>query len=276
VFANNIVIGRSLAAEIARRGTCEPRFDRPLTDGRAPLAICNFEGVTRPGLEATRRLQRDAAMGKVVDLLFLRDPLNTVASLLHRKGWPRLHLVMVLRQVFALQQWLDVAHAGGHEVPALVLYNRWLASASYRKRVEAVLGLSPSVPAARPAPCGSASSFGDIVTIGDCAKQRLLTRWHRYRHDGLFTAIVTHPVFATSFLRYAEGEITDVVGDGDAPVDRAAYLRQAVASRRGDWQVDRMIDGLARQPEIFARIERSHAFAKKRHILSAHLHSLVG
>lgn len=266
-FANNIVLGRDLGAEIERK------LDRQVLQPGGGLEpghyLLNFEGVTPRGFDAVQRAQFNLGAA-VRTVLFLRDPLNTLASLLHRKQLPALHIVMLLRQMLALRGWLE-RHQQGRGGIDLVLYNHWIASADYRARIAHRLGLRPVGWIRREARTGSASSFGDLADFGPAAAPALANRWQAYRGDRLFNAILTHPVMAGTFDRMLAGATHDCLGIGERSDDRLRHFRAVIADRRPHCRLDRVINALAATPEVFERIEAVDGRGKKGSLLAAHL-----
>ncbi|MGK9170158.1 hypothetical protein KXR53_27845 [Inquilinus limosus] len=269
-FANNLVIGEPIRSRLLR-------LDRPPAPGKsAPDAVIfNYEGVTRLGLEVAWRLQR-VADGRMVDLLFLRDPLNLCASLLHRKRLVRLDLVMILRQLFAERDWLEAYAEGAVPGLSLIGYNAWLTDAAYRQRVADRLGLRSSERVTAVTRHGGGSSFKDLASVGDDEARRLTTRWHGYREDSLFGVLLTHPRLLPWFEAALAGEIRDSFGADLADPDGLAHLRATARSRPRHPFIDRMIDSLADRQDLFHRIESGTSFEKKLGIARAHLAVLAG
>ena len=269
-FVNNAVIGEPIRAHL--RAVSGPAARG---QGAGGTTIFNYEGVTRLGLEAAWQMQR-AAGGRRVDLLFLRDPLNLAASLMHRKRVARLDLVMILRQLFAERDWLK-AYAEG-AVPGLPLigYNAWVLDADYRQRVADRLGLRSSERVAAVTRHGGGSSFKDLASVGDDEARRLTTRWHGYRADSLFGALLTHPRLLPWFEAALAGEITDSFGATLADPDGLAHLRAVARARPRQSYADRMIDALSDRQELFHGIESGTSFGKKLGIARAHLAVLSG
>lgn len=269
-FVNNAVIGEPIRSHLGK-------VSGPAARGKGAngTSIFNFEGVTRLGLEAAWQMQR-AAGGRRVDLLFLRDPLNLCASLMHRKRLVRLDLVMILRQLFAQRDWLEAYAEGTMPGLSLIGYNAWVLDDDYRQRVADRLGLRSSERVAAVTRHGGGSSFKDLASVGDDEARRLTTRWHRYRDDALFGVLLTHPRLLPWFEAALAGEIRDSF-DGDlADPDGLAHLRAVARARPRQPYVDRMIDALSDRQDLFHRIECGTSFEKKLGIARAHLAMLAG
>jgi hypothetical protein len=271
-FINNAVIGapmddhvRRLAAERPAAGTAS---------GAPKTVIFNYEGVTRAGLEMAWAAQR-AAGGHIRNVLFLRDPLNLCASLVHRKRLPWLEIVALLRQLFAEREWLTIYAQG--EVPGLQLipYNAWLNDDAYRSRTAEALGLQSSGRIHEISSFGGGSSFSRSTLLVDPDVARLTTRWHVYRDNAFYNALITHPKLRPSFEAAVAGEIADEAGHGFGEPAMLAHLRAKSRPRSGHVLADRMIDRLSERSDLFHAIECSNAQWKKAHLMRAHLAALV-
>lgn len=269
-FVNNVVIGEPIRAHL--RAVSSPAGRGK---GAGGTTIFNYEGVTRLGLEAAWQMQR-ATGGRRVDLLFLRDPLNLTASLMHRKRLAKLDLVMILRQLFAERDWLKAYAEGAVPGLSLIGYNAWVLDADYRQRVADQLGLRSAERVAAVTRHGGGSSFKDMASVGDDEARRLTTRWHGYRGDPLFGAILTHPRLLPWFEAALAGEITDSFGAGLADPDGLAHLRSVARARPRQTYADRMIDALSDRQELFHDIEAGTSVVKKFGIMRAHLAVLTG
>lgn len=269
-FVNNVVIGEPIRAHL--RTVTGPGAHGKGANG---TTIFNYEGVTLLGLEAAWRMQ-GAAGGRRVDLLFLRDPLNLTASLMQRKRLARLDLVMILRQLFAERDWLKAYAEGAVPGMSLVGYNDWVLDTAYRRRVADRLGLRSSERIAAVTRHGGGSSFKDMASVGDDEARRLTTRWHGYRDDSLFGAVLTHPRLLPWFEAALAGEIADSFGSTLADPDGLAHLRAVARARPRHPYVDRMIDTLSDRQALFHGIECGTSFEKKLGIARAHLAVLAG
>ncbi|MCL4767793.1 MAG: hypothetical protein KJZ80_16320 [Hyphomicrobiaceae bacterium] len=264
-FINNAVIDPALLGSL-------PGLAR---SAAAPAAIVmNYEGVSIPGV--SKAMAAQAATGAAVrNILFVRDPLNACASLLQRKALRHAELVMVLRQLFALRNWLKL-HQGGQFVGELVFYNRWLADEHYRESLAERLSISPARLPDAITSFGGGSSFQDLSKGGEGAAPHLLRRWKRFADDRLFRTLVTHPHFCGVFLDEVSGAVRDAMGESDEDTERAAYLEAASRQRRRHPIVDRVIEGLIANEAVFERIEALPAGLEKRlTIAKAHIGALL-
>lgn len=264
-FLNNQVIGNAVVpkALALAQGSAQPA-----------TIILNYEGVTVPGVKRILTAQRAAGI-PAHSVLFVRDPLNLCASLVRRKPLRHAELVMVLRQLFALRNWLRLLDQD-RSCADLIFYNRWLADEDYRAETARLLGVKALPVGAQVTRFGGGSSFQDLAEGGSSSAPRLLRRWKGYEDDSLFRSLVTHPVFADVFLKEVAGELCDALGENDGNEERAAFLRSACRQRRRNPHVDRLIEGLARANGVFETIEMLPPGPYKRYtILKAHLRAVL-
>lgn len=264
-FINNAAISPGLIASVTELSRCTPD---------SPAIIMNYEGVSIPGVDKVTKAQ--AATGAAVqNVLFVRDPLNACASLLHRKSFRQLELVMILRQLFALKNWLKQYQDRQFD-GELAFYNRWLVDPHYRERLADRLSINAAQLPNEITSHGGGSSFQDLSRGGESAAPRLLQRWKAYADDRLFRALVAHPCFSDIFMDELSGAIRDERGYSDEDAERVAFLETACRQRRRLSLVDRVIEGLMGDQEAFERIEALPAGLQKRLlILKAHIGALV-
>lgn len=268
-FRNNAVIGERLKEEIAAfAAASQGQSDQVL--------VLNYEGVSPSGLRTAWSFQQGAGC-EVRDILFLRDPLNLCASLIHRKAFATLDLLMLLRQLIAERDWL--AHHGDARAARpidLVFYNPWLSDSDYKPALAARLGLAVVSKSGTLSHHGGGSSFQDLDAVEDEEDVAKLTqRWKRYRGHRLFEALVGHSAFSPWFERLCAGDIADCLGRTDRDDERAAYIAGLRRSPRRHILVDRMLAMLGAEPQILQRIESATGKGKKRILLEAHLKALL-
>lgn len=270
-FNNNAVIGAKLERQLAA-------FVATGDEGSGETArhlLLNYEGVSPEGLETAWRMQQ-ATGASLRNIVFLRDPLNLCASLIHRKRFVLLDLVMVLRQLIAERRWIERCAAARDPSLHLVFYNPWLQRSDYRERLAAHLGLVSSRANTHISRHGGGSSFGDLDSVSETADVVQLTRrWQRYRDQRLFAALVGHPTLAPAFLRLVSGELRDCLGESDHDGERHDYLSKLAREPRRHWLVDRLAATLEREPALLQRIEGQNARGKKRVLLEAHVKALL-
>jgi hypothetical protein len=271
-FINNAVMGAPMKAHMLRLSAERARAG--IGSSPPKTVIFNYEGVTRAGLELTWAAQR-AVGGHIRNVLFLRDPLNLCASLIHRKALPWLEIVAVLRQLFAEREWLTIY--AQREVPALqlILYNAWLIDDAYRRHIAEAFELQSSTRIHEVSSYGGGSSFSRSTILADPAVASLTTRWHSYRDNAFFNALMTHPNLRPSFEAALSGEIADEAGHSLADDAGLAHLRAKSRPRSRHLLVDRMADRLSERPDLFHAIECSNAERKKIHLVWAHITALI-
>ena len=262
-FINNAVVGPGLLARLPG-----------LASTSGDIILMNYEGVTVAGV--SKVIAAQAATGAAVEnVLFIRDPLNACASLLHRKSLQHLELVMVLRQLFALRSWLK--HYQNRQFEGdLVFYNRWLQDRRYKDSVAARLSINSGSVPDQITSFGGGSSFQDLATGGESAAPHLLNRWRSYADDRLFRSLVTHPYFYDVFLAELSGAISDSAGENDADEERASFLESTRRKRKRNPLVDRIIDRLSEHQAAFERIEALPPGLRKRLLITkAHIGALL-
>jgi hypothetical protein len=213
--------------------------------------IVNYEGVTEAGLARAQAAQRDAGFAPE-SVVFLRDPMTVIASLMHRKPMPALTFASLGRQMEALRVWL-LARREDRIGVRHVSYNHWLRDAAYRGRVACAFGLSAGDPPARVTREGGGSSFGDADAT-DVAG--LTSRWRRHADDPLFRAVVGHPIYRDVFAATYEGRLRDSFG-GDFRDDEArAFLEACWSQARASRVHDRLIETLHQRTDLLEAMER--------------------
>jgi hypothetical protein len=220
--------------------------------------IVNFEGVTRAGLARAQAAQRAAGFASET-VVFLRDPLTTIASLVHRKPFPALSLASLVRQTEALRVWLAARRA---PEPGLrhVGYNAWLRDADYRRRAALAFGLVSADPPARITPEGGGSSFGE-ADASDVAA--LTARWRVLKDDAFFRAVVSHPLYRETFEATYEGALPDSFGGDFRDADALAFLSGCWRDRRPARVLDRVIDTLHRRTDLLEEMEETAGRARR-------------
>ena len=236
--------------------------------------ILNYEGVTPAGVGKVLTVQKDSG-ASVQNVLFVRDPLNACASLMQRKAVVYAELVMILRQLFALKNWLDLYQQGKANAD-LVFYNRWLADDDYRASVAQRLGINAQPVGTEVTAFGGGSSFRDLAQGGAAAAPKLLNRWKAYEHDAVFRSLVSHPLLAGTFHDELRGAITDSAGESDRDSGRASFLDVTKRARPSNTVIDRTIVGLNDDQQAFEAIEALPSSMHKRAlILKAHMRALL-
>jgi hypothetical protein len=253
-------------------------YEQRIREAGPAKLILNYEGVSRSGVDAVRTAQKRLGQA-ALDIVFLRDPANLLASLLAHKKRPAQEIVMIARQLFAEKTWLDERAAkGGAQTRDIthVSYTSWLMDDAYRRRLADYLGLAGSDPYAKVPSHGGGSSFGDLDTVSAEDRRALLTRWRGLQDDTLFRALLSHKAFRTTFETALSGATRDSFGGALADPEALAFVRSIPQDRPAPFLIDRTIGALARRADIFQAIEISSPLVKKAHILRATAAALFG
>lgn len=236
--------------------------------------IFNYEGVTPRGV--ARALSRQQSTNSIIDkIIFVRDPLNVCASLMHRESNIHAKLFRIMRQMFALKSLLEL-HRQEPCFADLIFYNRWLTDGCYRDNVAQQLSLSRSMVISEISKFGGGSSFQDLSHGGDAAAPKLLTRWKTYKDNSIFQAIVGNPHFVSTFQDVSSGVIRAANGETDFDEERADYLHRLSRQKTSRTYMDRLIDGFARDQRFFEKIDsRVPRFYKDAMILNVYLRAAL-
>lgn len=289
VFVNNAVIGCDLTTAVQTAIAKAQMADAAMRTGDEPLrVIMNFEGVTPQGVADTIAAQRGLS-DDIKTVVFLRDPLNVVASLINRKNVPVKDLAMLIRQVAAERTLLSAVRDGQDKGAAedvritaavtadtVVFYNPWLTDAAHRGEVARDLGLTASDMVDAVSQYGGGSSFDAADTYGADDAARLLSRWQAQRDWPIFRALVAHPAVSEIFAAALTGAIADSFGGTFADDAGAAALAEFADKPSGHMTADRFMARLAPGHPVFAEIERAGSAAKKPLVLKASLLGLFG
>ncbi len=262
-FINNHPLNNALSIKIA---------SHLKTDSNHPL-ILNYEGVMPSNVYKSIENQTTAS-NKITSIVFLRDPLNLAASLINRKKNRSANVVMIVRQLLAERHW--ILERGDSNRPFLHIgYDAWLLDQDYRAALAKQLGLSSHELSNAVTPQGGGSSFGNETELTEHDRRKLVTRWHGYRGDPFFEAVISHPAYADVFEAAYTGLYPDSLGATFAAEDAASYLRQLRADHKPNRFLDRLIARLATRLDLFEKMDIEGSFMKKPLILRAYLTALV-
>lgn len=256
VFVNNRPLPRAEADMRAAR------------DGR--LHIVNFEGITPHGVARVQAAER----GSRREVVFLRDPLNTVASLIRRKARPVAEVVMLCQQLFALRDWLERRRGPGEEVH--ISYNAWLLDPGYRQTAAERLGLpGADLPEAVTAP-GGGSSFGGPARVDEAGRAARLQRWRNLADHPAFNAMIGHEAVRDTFEAACAGDLVDALGADFRDDDAALHLRRLRSERTpGPRLLHRAVSRLWERRALYRDLEAATGLARKAHVWRATLASLA-
>ncbi len=261
-FINNPVLSKAFSSNLANYATSNS--DDPLIinyEGAMPSSVYSF-------IQNQERLSFD-----IQSFVFLRDPLNLAASLIHRKKSKLANLIMILRQLLAERSWILERKTSTDQFFHLS-YNDWLLNEAYRASLATRLGLLSHELIDAITPQGGGSSFDSKTELSASDRLKLVTRWHGYRHDALFEAILSHPVFSDVFSDSYAGLYPDSLGKTFADEQAALYFRQITSERKPRRLLDRLIERLAVRLDLFEKMDRAESNAKKPLILRAFLTAL--
>ena len=262
-FINNHSLNAELSTKIASHAKADPSH---------PL-ILNYEGAMLSGVQ--RLITEQTRLSKTVkSIIFLRDPLNLAASLIQRKKSRLANVVMIVRQLLA-ERHLLLERTASNGLFLHVSYNAWLLDDAYRVNLAKQLGFSSHELSNSITPEGGGSSFGSETELSPRDRSKLVTRWHGYRDDEFFAALISHPVFSAVFEAACSGLYPDSLGSTFSDESAAAYYRRITARRKATPLLDRLIDRLAARPDLFEKMDGAGSGAKKPLILRAYLTALV-
>src|SRR5919108_1085260 len=122
---------------------------------------------------------------------------------------------------------------------------------------------------------GRGSSFSRSTKLLGPEVVSLTTRWHTYRDDAFFNALITHPRLRPCFEAALAGEIAGESDHTLADDAALAHLRAKNRPRSGHLWVDRMVDRLSERQDLFHAIECSNARGKKAHLVRAYMAALI-
>ena len=287
VHVNNVRVGANIVQAV-EHAVEEKATDDGIGEPSSPTrVIINFEGVTTRGVAETIASQRTLSTD-ITTIIFLRDPLNLVASLIQRKTLPLKDLVMLIRQVLAEKALLGLSQdrmenktktqkaPAPFPVDAFVFYNAWLTDPAHRAGLAQACGLQSDTLPGTVTPHGGGSSFDDLEHFGTADTARLLSRWKAHRDTPAYRAMISHPLVAGIFRTALNGTLKDSFGGHMQDDEALAFLQETIFNRRGHRLVDGFLAQLSDRQDLFETIERSTARAKKPLILKASLLGLLG
>lgn len=236
--------------------------ERELVQGSTDV-VMNIEGKNPASIRRwTENYLRARVPGELQRIVFLRDPVNTLASLA-RRCRPREadSRFRYFYQVLALQQTLEqLPDARGELCDRVVLMSPWLRDPLYRKQLADDFGLAPGSPPAQVTRQGGGSSFGGRAYDPEADGAALHERWRELEHNPLFLApFADEPSVAAmqSYFRlYGAQEPFDpaviAVLQQRAVNDPAAwgYVRRVLAPMR---RAARALDAMERAPQQLLR-----------------------
>ena len=169
-----------------------PRMDRvdELVEGQNDVLL-NFEGKIPSSIEKwNRKYLQPRLKGRLVRVVFLRDPVNTLASLAKRcRPSDFRSLFKYFYQVLALEEILGrLAQKDSNFCEKVVLMAPWLTNDLYRAEVAAYFQLTPGAPPVRVTRQGGGSSFHGMDYEPSDNPAALAERWRAVEDNPLFLA----------------------------------------------------------------------------------------
>jgi hypothetical protein len=257
-FFNNVIPSappklRELSFFNATRNVGGDARLRMLLDGDCD-ALVNFEGKLPESIERWNsdyllpRLQ-----GKLQRIAFLRDPINTLASLAKRSRPARFRgRFNFFYQALGIEEMLTHLHDNPSGLcDRTVIFSAWRMNSDYRVKLAGELGLNSSELPVGITPFGGGSSFGGMNFDPVTQVSELFERWRKVEDSPLFLAPFADQAAQTAMRYYFSlAGATEIVKPGvlDGLVARAekndeakAYAREFLQPlRRARGQILRM------------------------------------
>jgi hypothetical protein len=166
------------------------------TLARSSSIVCSYEDcdLSDPFIACTAEPYREhfGERSPLIDLLVLRDPFNTFASLL-KSGMMhdgnRERVVALYKQYCRVFTGLDRLLDPRHRL-VVANYNRWFSDAEYRNELAGAFGFSVSGQSYEFVPShGGGSSFTGTAMNGRGADMQVLERWRYFESDPSFRSL---------------------------------------------------------------------------------------
>lgn len=221
------------------------------------LAVLNFEGRLLTNIDHwNREFLAPRTPKNLRKLLFVRDPLNTAASLAWRtRTYDYIDLFRFFHQIHAIEDLLTAAVAAPATPVAdeVVPFWRWQEDDGFRRDLARRWRLRASALPEDVSRFGGGSSFGDTAFAGD-DRRRLYGRWRQALNSPLFLAPFTDDRFCALSRAYI-----DALGDGAdvALADLDTVVQAARGSERAARWKRRFLDGLRAGRALLVELERS-------------------
>ncbi len=167
-------------------------------------ALVNFEGKLPESIERWNNGYLLARLkGKLQRIVFLRDPINTLASLAKRSKPERFRgRFNFFYQALGIEEMLTRLHDNQSLLcDRVVIFSNWRMNADYRAKLAGELGLNGSDLPLQLSPFGGGSSFGGMNFDPITQVAELYERWREVEEYPLFLAPFADPVMQTA-LRY--------------------------------------------------------------------------
>jgi hypothetical protein len=167
--------------------------------------LMNFEGKIPSSVERWNdKYLRSHVNGRLVRVVFLRDPVNTLASLAKRcRPKDFRSLFKYFYQVLALEQIIaQLAQKKSSFCEKVVLMSPWLRDEHYRAEVAQYFNLTPGLPPAEVTRQGGGSSFNGMAYDPATNHAALNERWRVVEENPLFLTPFADPQTAEAARQY--------------------------------------------------------------------------
>ncbi|NBB70423.1 MAG: hypothetical protein GVY33_08880 [Alphaproteobacteria bacterium] len=219
------------------------------------LTVLNFEGRLPLNIDRwNREFLAPRTTKRVRQIVFLRDPVNTAASLAWRtKTHDYVDLFRFFHQIHGIEALLTTALDAPAAVDEVVPLWRWQEDDGFRRDLAGRWRLRDAALPEDVSRFGGGSSFGDTAFAGD-DRRRLYARWRQALHSPLFLAPFTDDRFCALTRAYI-----DALGHGAdvALADLDTVVRAARGSERAARWKRRFLDGLRAGRALLVELERS-------------------
>lgn len=272
-FFNNVLLSSPPRLRELERfdGNADPRTADPsdheseLLGGTADI-VMNFEGKSPASI---RRWNEDylrrRVPGDLQRIVFLRDPVNTLASLAKRcRPRERRSRFKYFYQVVALEQ-LIAQLAGNSQdfCDKVVLMSPWLRDTGYRDELARSFDLVPGAPPVQVTRQGGGSSFGGLAYDPEIDAAALHDRWRAVENNPLFLA-----PFADERSIVAMHSYFRLFGAHESfdPAELATLQRRALDSRAARTYAKRALEPMRRAGPALDAMEWAPPNQLRRHL----------
>ena len=207
-FFNNVIPSappklRELSFFNATKTAGEDERLRMLLNGDCD-ALVNFEGKLPDSIERwNSQYLSPRLQGSLRRIAFLRDPINTLASLAKRSRPERFRgRFNFFYQALGIEEMLTHLHYNpSRPCDRVVIFSHWRMNTDYRAKLASELGLRGSNLPSKISPFGGGSSFGGMNFDPVTQVAELFERWRAVEDNPMFLAPFADPAAQTA-LRY--------------------------------------------------------------------------
>jgi len=228
--------------------------------------VMNFEGKSPASIRRWNDgYLRQRVPGELRRVVFLRDPVNTLASLAKRcRPGERRSRFKYFYQVVALERLIVQLDLKPEDLcDRVVLMSPWLRDADYREELTRYFDLRPGAPPTEVMRQGGGSSFGGLAYDPQSDAAALHDRWRAVQDNPLFLAPFAHePLLAAmrSYFRlFGAYESFD-------PAELATLRRRALDSRAARAYAKRALEPMRRAGPALDAMEWAPPTRLRRHL----------